>query len=86
MRLLLSGRCPPATPVTAVSVVLSDGSITLKSASLAIYSQDQWFSAFPELQPLNTIAHVLVTPNHRTISMLLPNRNLATVLNHNVKL
>lgn len=41
----------------------------------------QWFSTFPVLWPFNTDSHVVVTPNHKMILLLL---RRATVMNCNV--
>lgn len=42
----------------------------------------QWFSAF--LWPLNTVPHVVLTPNRNIISLLFYNCTFATVMNRNV--
>jgi hypothetical protein len=44
------------------------------------------FSALLMLQPFNTGPHVVLTPHHKIISLLLHNWNFATVLNHNVNI
>lgn len=41
----------------------------------------EWFLI---LRPANTVPHVVVTPNHKTISLLLHSCNFTTVVNHNV--
>jgi hypothetical protein len=41
----------------------------------------QWFSAFLMLRPFNTVPPVVVTPKHKTISLLLHNCNFTTVMN-----
>ena len=46
----------------------------------------QWFSTFLVLQPFNTVSHVVVTPNHNIISLLLYNCNFATIVNYNVNI
>lgn len=46
----------------------------------------QWFSAFLKLQPLNTVPHVVVTLNHKIISLPLLNCNSAIVMNCNVNI
>jgi hypothetical protein len=40
----------------------------------------QWFSAFLMLQLFKIVLHVVVTPNHNIILMLLHNCNFATVM------
>jgi hypothetical protein len=45
---------------------------------------EQWLSTFLMLRPFNTVPHVVVTPSHKTISLLLLNWNFATVMNHNI--
>lgn len=45
---------------------------------------NQWFSIFLMLQPLNTTLRVVVTLNHKTISLLIHNCNFSTIMNHNV--
>jgi hypothetical protein len=35
------------------------------------------------LRPFNIVLHVVVTPNHKNISLLLHNGNFATVMNRN---
>ena len=42
----------------------------------------QWFSAFPMLRPFNTVPHVVVTPNHKIIFIVISYCIFATVLNH----
>ena len=42
--------------------------------------------SFLMLQPLNTVPHVMVTPNQKTILLLLHNCNLVKVLNCNVNI
>jgi hypothetical protein len=44
---------------------------------------EQWFSTFLKLQPLNTVPHGVVTPDH-LFSLLLHNCNFVTVMDHNV--
>jgi hypothetical protein len=44
---------------------------------------EQWFLAFPMLQPFNTVPHVVGTPNHKII-LLLHSYSFATVMNCNV--
>ena len=44
----------------------------------------QWFSTFLVLRLLTTLLHVVVTPNHKIISLLLRNCDFATVMNHNM--
>lgn len=36
------------------------------------------------LQAFHTVPHVVLTPNHTIVLLLLPNRNFATAVNHNV--
>jgi hypothetical protein len=38
-------------------------------------------SNFLMLRPFNTVPHVVVTPTHKIISLLLPNCNFATFMN-----
>ena len=38
------------------------------------------------LRPFNIVLHVVVTSNHKIISLLLPNYNFAAVVNHNVNI
>lgn len=38
------------------------------------------------LQPFNAFSHVVVTPNHKIISLLPPNCKVATVVNCNVNI
>lgn len=46
-----------------------------------IHPLDQHFSAFfMLLWPFNTVPHVVVTPNHKTISLIFHNCNFATVV------
>jgi len=52
-------------------------SLTLNPSQIV----NQWFSTFLMLLPFNTVPHVRVMPNHKTISMLLHNHNFATVMN-----
>ena len=47
---------------------------------------EQWFSTFLMLRPFNTVPHVVVTSNHKIISLLLHNCNFATVMNYNVNM
>lgn len=47
-------------------------------------SLELWFSAFLMLWPFNTVPQVVLTPNHKVISLLLHNCNFATVVNRNV--
>ena len=54
----------------------------------------RWFVCLSRVVELNlsnlasvlhyTVPHSVVTPNHKVISLLLNNRNLVTVMNHNV--
>jgi hypothetical protein len=37
-------------------------------------------------QPLNTVPHVVITPNHKVISLLLYNCNFATLVNCNINI
>lgn len=37
----------------------------------------------PYISTLNTVPHVVLTPNHKVISKLLHNCNFATIINHN---
>lgn len=46
----------------------------------------QQSSAFLVPPPFPTVPHVVGTPNHRIISLLLHNYNFTTVRNHNVNL
>ena len=46
----------------------------------------QWFSTFLMLRPFNAAPHVVVTPNHKIIALMLHNCNFATVMNHNVNI
>jgi hypothetical protein len=41
---------------------------------------DQWFSTFLTLTPFNAVPHVVVTPNHKVILLLLHNCIFATVM------
>jgi len=45
---------------------------------------EQWFSTFLMLQSFNIITHVVVTPNHEIISLLLHKYNFATAMNCDV--
>lgn len=47
-------------------------------------SLTQWLSAFPLLQPCNTVPKVAATPNHNIIVTTSYNYSFATVLNLNV--
>jgi hypothetical protein len=47
---------------------------------------EQWLSTFLMLGPFNTVPHVVVTPKHKMISILLHNYNFATVINYNVNI
>lgn len=49
------------------------------------FSLQQWSSTFLRLGLFNIVPHVVVTPSHKIMSLLLHNCNLATVMNHNVK-
>ena len=42
---------------------------------------EQWFSTFLKVQPFNTVPHVVMTPNHQIISVLLHKYNFATIMN-----
>ena len=46
----------------------------------------RWFSTFLMLCPFNTVPHVMVTPNHNIILLLLHNYNFATIMSHNVNI
>ena len=45
---------------------------------------EQRFSTFLMLRPFNTVPHVVVTPNHNIISILLHSCHFATVINRSV--
>jgi hypothetical protein len=45
---------------------------------------DQCFPTFLALGPFNTVPHVVVTPSHNIILLLLHNCNFATVVNLNL--
>ena len=45
---------------------------------------DHWLSTLPVQSYLNTVAHAVVTPNHKIISLLLHSCNFAAVMNQNV--
>ena len=47
-------------------------------------SWERQVSDFLKLRPFNTVPHVVVTPNHKSISLLLHNCNFATLMNCNV--
>lgn len=48
---------------------------------------ERWFSAFPTLQPFNTVPHIGVTPSkHKIILLLLPSWNFATLINRNINI
>jgi hypothetical protein len=47
---------------------------------------EQWFLAFPMLRLFNTVPQVVVTPNHKIISLLPHNCNFAAVVNRNVNI
>jgi hypothetical protein len=44
------------------------------------------FLAFLMLWPFNTVPHVVVTPNHDIIWLLLHNCNFSTIMNHNINI
>jgi hypothetical protein len=39
----------------------------------AFFPVEQWFSTFLIVQPFNSVFHVVVTPSHKIISLLLNN-------------
>lgn len=45
------------------------------------YLLGQWFSTFLLLGPLDTVLHVVVTPNHKITLLLLHNCNFVIVMN-----
>jgi hypothetical protein len=47
-------------------------------------AQEQWFWTFLTLRAFNTVPHVVVTPSHKIMSLLLHNYSFATVINHYV--
>ena len=47
---------------------------------------EQWFSTVWMQRPFNTLPHVVLTPNHEIILLLLHNCNFATVMNSNVNI
>lgn len=47
---------------------------------------EQRSSTFLTLRPFNTVPHVVMTPNHKIISLLLHSTNFATVMNCNVNI
>ena len=47
---------------------------------------EQWFSTFLILRPFNTVPHLVVTPNHKIILLLIHNCNFATVMNYSVNI
>lgn len=56
-----------------------------------IFSSNHWLivtlgSGSPMLQPFNMVLHAVVIPNHKIISLLLHNCNLATIMNHNTNI
>jgi hypothetical protein len=42
---------------------------TLSTAQLGL---EQWFSTFLRMRPFNTVSHIVVTHNHKVISLLFP--------------
>ena len=48
-----------------------------------MYTLQQEFVAFLMLCPFNADPHVVVTPNHKIISLLLHSYSFTTIMNHN---
>lgn len=60
-----------------------------KLRSLSVYIWNilwWWFSTIPLLQPCKTVPPVMVTPNHKSISLLLQNCSSVAVMNHNANI
>ena len=56
-----------------------------KAQSTLNISVVQWFSAFLMLQPFNTVPHAVMTLDQKKlVLLLLPNCNIAIVIDHNV--
>lgn len=49
-----------------------------------LYIVAQWSSPFLKLLPFNTLSHVVLTPDHKMISLLLQDYSFATVMKCNV--
>jgi hypothetical protein len=60
--------------------------LNLKLEYYQYKSLKEWFSTFLMLWPFNTVLHVVVTSNHKIISLLLHNCNFAVVINCNVNI
>ena len=53
---------------------------------VCLFVLKQWFSTFLMLQPFNTVIHIMVSPNHKIISLPLHHCNFSTVMNGNVNI
>jgi hypothetical protein len=56
----------------------------LESYKMVLFHLEHWFLNFLILQSFNEVPHVLVTPGHKIILLLLQNCNYAIVMNHDV--
>lgn len=53
----------------------------LQSTSLSFTDPlEQWFSIFLMLKPFDTVLHIVVTPNHKAISLLFYNYKFTIVI------
>ena len=73
--------CAPTLSTWAEQFIHAGGNLI---SGCFVYLLTQCFSTFLMLPPLNTVPHVVVTPNHKIISLLLRDYNFANVMNHNV--
>ena len=58
--------------------------VNLRMSKWRIGSVMQWFSTLLNLLFCDTVPHVVVTSNHKIISLLFSNCNSATVMNYDV--
>ena len=60
--------------------------MTQGQSPTTLFAFEQWFSTFLMLQPFNMVPHVVVTPTHKIILLLLHNYSFATVVNCNLNI
>ena len=58
----------------------------LGSSNALFVPRQQWLTSFLILISFNAVPRVVVTPNHKIISLLLQNCNFPTVMNCNVNI
>lgn len=75
----LNVRCPPEARVRTFSPQL------VMVSWEVLKPLGNWLSTFLMLRPFNTILHVVVTLDHKIISLLLFSYNSATVMKYNAK-